>query len=147
MMSMNFNCGNSKLLGHVREERANISIGNLHHGELITQETEASSKVDAITGDDGDVGASLSWADTAATDSDDRGVCLHRKYRFKGWAKYQRKRALTAALPVRKASTVGAALATLAVVATMASAKRQRKVSPSIVVVENSRAVQELLRD
>jgi hypothetical protein len=114
---------NSMDFGHVREERTNEPAGNLHFGNLVTQETEPSSKADAGIGDHWDIGARL-WAVKVNADNDDRRDCLHKRYGCDWLVKYQRKKVLTASLPVRRSSVVGAALATLAVVATMVNAKR-----------------------
>jgi hypothetical protein len=45
-------------LGHVREEGANEPTRNLHHGDTVAQESEASGKVDASIDNNGDIGAS-----------------------------------------------------------------------------------------
>ena len=82
--------GNSIDLGRVREERANKPAGDLYGGNLVTQETETPGKVDAGIGDDGDIGASLRWADTASADNNDWGDILGTD--LSGWSSIKERK-------------------------------------------------------
>jgi hypothetical protein len=129
-------------LGHVREERANQKrFGNLHPGNRVTPGAKTSSKVDAGIVVDGESDAILRWVGVNA----EGDVTLQTRYGLEWLVKYQRKKALTVDLPVRRAPVIGAALATLVVVATIANAKRQRESSASIWTVENPGRAQELI--